>query len=160
MNACPSRRRTGSRCRGAVALAWRTLTAATSPCPRPARSRRRRLADPGRRRRRTGGRQAGRRRQLGWPAAWRRQERGGGGVVAARAGRGGVRDGGARPGVRRIGHSCVKIKKRNWWGPQLAAQIEGHQIGGVGEKFRRPTKMAAHLLPLLEIDFWCPPSKS
>jgi len=36
---------------------------------------------------------------------------------------------------------------------QLAAQIEGHQIKGVGEKFGRPTKMTAHLLFLLEIDF-------
>ena len=45
-------------------------------------------------------------------------------------------------------------------GPHLSAQIEGHQIGGVGEKFGRPTKMAAHLLPLLEIDFLCPPTKS
>ena len=41
----------------------------------------------------------------------------------------------------------------------MAAQIEGHQIRGVGEKFGRPTKMAAHLLPLLEIKFLHPPSK-
>jgi len=30
----------------------------------------------------------------------------------------------------------------------------------VGEKFERPNKMTAHLLPLLEIDFRCPPTKS
>ena len=41
----------------------------------------------------------------------------------------------------------------------MAAQIEGHQIGGWGEKFGRPTKMAAHLLPLLEIKFLRPQNK-
>jgi hypothetical protein len=44
-------------------------------------------------------------------------------------------------------------------GPQLAAQIEGYQIWGVGEKFGKPTKMAAYLFPLLEIDFLYPPTK-
>jgi len=41
----------------------------------------------------------------------------------------------------------------------LVAQIEGHQIEGVGEKFGRPTKIVAHLESLLEINFFHPPSK-
>ena len=41
----------------------------------------------------------------------------------------------------------------------MAAQIEGHQIGGWGKKFGRPTKMTAHLKGLLEINFFHPSSK-
>jgi len=42
----------------------------------------------------------------------------------------------------------------------LAAQIEGHQIGGVGgEKIERPTRTTAHLENLLEINFLYPPNK-
>jgi len=90
----------------------------------------------------------GRRRRLGRPAAWR--PRGGAGAACGA---------GALALRATDRHSSVKMKK-NGWGPQLAAQIEGHQIGEWDEKFGRATKMAAHLLSLLEIDFLCPPPKS
>jgi len=94
---------------------------------------------------------AGEGRRLGRPAAWRPRGRGGGG--------GGVRGEGASPACD--GSAQLREnEKKNGWGPQLAAQIEGHQIGEWDEKFGRATKMAAHLLSLLEIDFLCPPPKS
>ena len=62
--------------------------------------------------------------------------------------------------ARRVGTSAEDVTHRLWeWGQLLAAQIEGHQIGGWGEKFGKTTKMAAHLLPLLEIKFFHLPSK-
>ena len=94
-------------------------------------------------------------------AGWSRGERvgrSGGGEVAESGRRRDRAPRGSPLATSLIGIGHRENKKR--WGPQLAAQIEGHQIGGLREKFGRPTKMAAHLLLLLEIDFSSPPTKS
>jgi len=44
--------------------------------------------------------------------------------------------------------------------PTVGSPNRGPPNWGVGEKFEMPTKMAAHLLPVLDIDFLCPPTKS